>query len=157
MITERNYGTTGPWSKIVVGVLTRVTPHPAANREVVTEVDVGWASFTVVTGGPGIEVGRKVALALPGARVINPQAAMPRLSKLKRRRIRGIVSEGMLCSAKELGIGEDHTAVYLLDATAPIGVPLGQIIDSSYRSEACVEPTPLLWAKGGSDGAGSTR
>ena len=60
-----------PWRRIYVGVLTQVAPHPNADREVVVEVDTGWGKLTVVTGGPHIEVGHKVAVALPGARVVD--------------------------------------------------------------------------------------
>jgi phenylalanyl-tRNA synthetase beta chain len=105
-------------------MLTRVSPHPNADREVAVEVDAGWGRLTVVTGGPHVEVGRKVAVALPGARVIDAEAAAPRLRKLKKGRIRGVMSEGMLCSAKELGISDDHSSIFLLAADAPIGLAL---------------------------------
>jgi tRNA-binding EMAP/Myf-like protein len=100
-------------------MLTRVSPHPNADREVAVEVDAGWGRLTVVTGGPHVEVGRKVAVALPGARVIDAEAAAPRLRKLKKGRIRGVMSEGMLCSAKELGISDDHSSIFLLAAHRP--------------------------------------
>ena len=113
-----------PWRRIYVGVLTAVAPHPNADREVVVEVDAGWGRLTVVTGGPWVEIGRKVAVALPGARVIDAHAPVPRVRKLKKGRIRGVMSEGMLCSAKELGLSEDHHSIYVLAPEAPIGVPL---------------------------------
>ena len=62
------------WRRIYVGVLTRIAPHPHADREVVVEGDAGWVRLTVVTGGPAVEVGRKVAVALPGGRAPDPQA-----------------------------------------------------------------------------------
>ena len=114
------------WGRIYVGVLTRVEPHPHADHEVVVEVDAGWGTLTVVTGGPHVAVGRKVAVALPGARVQDPDSALPRLRKLKKGRIRGVMSEGMLCSGKELGLSDDHSAIYLLDAAAPVGLPLAR-------------------------------
>jgi hypothetical protein len=58
---------TARWGRIYVGVLTRVEAHPYADREVVVEVDTGWGRLIVVTGGPHVAVGRKVAVALPGA------------------------------------------------------------------------------------------
>jgi phenylalanyl-tRNA synthetase beta chain len=69
-------------------------------------------------------VGHKVAIALPGARVVDAHVAIPRLRKLKKGRIRGVMSEGMLCSAKELGLSEDHHSIYVLAPEAPVGVPL---------------------------------
>jgi phenylalanyl-tRNA synthetase beta chain len=113
-----------PWRRIYVGILTQVAPHPHADREVVIDVDVEWGRLTIVTGGPHVEVGRKVAVALPGARVIDPGSAVPRTRKLKKGRIRGILSEGMLCSAKELGLSDDHSSIYLLPPDAPVGAPL---------------------------------
>ena len=120
--------TPGPWQKVYVGLLTRVEPHPNADREVVVEVDTGWARLTVVTGGPHVAVGCKVAVALPGARVFDAFAETPRTTKLKQRRIRGVLSEGMLCSAKELGLGDDHGAIHVLAPDAPVGVPLAEAL-----------------------------
>lgn len=115
---------TGPWRRIYVGVLTAVAPHPNADREVVVEVDAGWGQLTVVTGGPHIQIGHKVAVALPGARVLDAASVAPRVRKLKKGRIRGVLSEGMLCSAKELGLSEDHSSIYVLAPDAPVGAPL---------------------------------
>jgi phenylalanyl-tRNA synthetase beta chain len=119
-----------PWHKIYVGMLTRVAPHPAADREVVVEVDTGWARLTVVTGGPGVAVGRKVAVALPGARVVDAFAGALRTTTLKQRRIRGVLSEAMLCSARELGLGDDHAAIHLLAPESPLGAPLASVLAS---------------------------
>jgi phenylalanyl-tRNA synthetase beta chain len=119
------------WRKIYVGVLTQVAPHPNADREVVVEVDAGWGRLTIVTGGPHVEVGRKVAVALPGARVHDVDSAVPRTRKLKKGRIRGVMSEGMLCSAKELGLSDDHSSIYVLAPEAPIGAPLAAWLGGS--------------------------
>lgn len=112
------------WRRIYVGVLTAVAPHPNADHEVVVEVDAGWGRLTVVTGGPHVEVGHKVAVALPGARVLDAASMAPRVRKLKKGRIRGVLSEGMLCSAKELGLSQDHSSIYILAPEAPVGFPL---------------------------------
>ena len=124
------------WHKVYVGVLTRVAPHPAADREVVVEVDAGWARLTVVTGGPYVKVGRKVAVALPGARVLDAGDDVPRVRKLKKRRIRGVLSEGMLCSARELGLSADHSAIIVLDPAAPIGRPIGEVLPAGSIATA---------------------
>ncbi len=120
------------WHRIYVGVLTQVSPHPHADHEVVVEVDAGWGRLTIVTGGPRIAVGAKVAVALPGARVYDPAAALPRLRKLKKGRIRGVMSEGMLCSAKELGLSDDHSAIHVLAPEAPLGAPLASWLVTDY-------------------------
>jgi phenylalanyl-tRNA synthetase beta chain len=116
--------TVGLWRRIYVGMLIEVAPHPNADHEVVVEVDTGWGRLTIVIGGPHVDIGRKVAVALPGARVQDAGSAAPRLRKLKKGRIRGVLSEGMLCSGKELGISDDHSCIYVLDPEAPIGAPL---------------------------------
>jgi phenylalanyl-tRNA synthetase beta chain len=119
---------TGPWPRIYVGLLTQRTPHPNADREVVIEVDVDWTRLTVVTGGPHVEVGHKVAVALPGARVVDAGSTVPRTRKLKKGRIRGILSEGMLCSAKELGLSDDHSRIFVMDASARVGQPIAEVL-----------------------------
>jgi phenylalanyl-tRNA synthetase beta chain len=121
---DESQDVTNPWRRIYVGLLTQLAPHPNADREVVVEVDVDWGRLTVVTGGPHVEVGRKVAIALPGARVVDARSSVPRTRKLKKGRIRGILSQGMLCSAKELGLSDDHSSIYLLPGDAPVGAPL---------------------------------
>ena len=113
-----------PWQLIYVGVLTQVAVHPHADREVVVEVDAGWRRLTTVTGGPDVAVGHKVVVALPGARVLDPTSVVPRMRKLKKGRMRGILSEGMLCSAKELGFSDGDSAIYVLDPAAPVDVLL---------------------------------
>jgi phenylalanyl-tRNA synthetase beta chain len=126
-----------PWQRIYVGVLTQVLPHPNADREVVVEVDAGWGRLTIVTGGPHIAVGHKVAVALPGARVLDAGSLAPRVRKLKKGRIRGVMSEGMLCSAKELGLSEDHSSIYVLAPEAPVGAPLATwLSDGEVRAAA---------------------
>jgi len=92
-----------PWRRIYVGVLTQVTPHPNADREVVVEVDAGWGRLSVVTGGSYVEIAGKVAVALPGERVFGAANETPRLRKLKKGRICGVLSEGMLCSVRSSG------------------------------------------------------
>jgi phenylalanyl-tRNA synthetase beta chain len=121
---DESQDATNLWRRIYVGLLTQLAPHPNADREVVVEVDVDWGRLTVVTGGPHVEVGRKVAIALPGARVVDASSSVPRTRKLKKGRIRGILSQGMLCSAKELGLSDDHSSIYLLPGDAPVGAPL---------------------------------
>jgi phenylalanyl-tRNA synthetase beta chain len=131
-LSGEHEGTGSPWRKIYVGVLTRVAPHPNADREVVVEVDAGWGQLTIVTGGPHVEVGRKVAVALPGARVRDADSEAPRTRKLKKGRIRGVMSEGMLCSAKELGLSDDHSSIYVLDSAAPVGAPLANWLSGNH-------------------------
>jgi tRNA-binding EMAP/Myf-like protein len=59
-----------------------------------------------------------------GEVVVQVDADVPRTTKLKKRRIRGVLSEGMLCSAKELGLSDDHGTIHVLPADAPVGALL---------------------------------
>ena len=112
------------WDKIYVGVVEKVEPHPNADRLVLATVDAGAHRLTVVTGAPNIAVGQKVALALAGATLYDGHSAEPRLITLKPATIRGVRSEGMVCSEKELGLSEEHEGILVLDPDAPVGIPL---------------------------------
>ncbi len=112
------------WSHVFVGDVVSVTQHPDADRLVLADVHAGEHQLTVVTGAPNIEQGQKVALALAGARLFDAHAATPQLKTLKPGAIRGVRSEGMVCSEKELGLSEEHEGILVLEADAPAGSPL---------------------------------
>ncbi len=114
--------------KIFVGQVLAVRPHPEADRLVLVTVDYGHGQpMEVVTGAPNLhvgDVGQKVVFATLGARLIDGHAETLRYITLKRSKIRGINSEGMVCSEKELGLSEDHTGIVILPDDAPVGRPL---------------------------------
>ncbi|MBI2941560.1 MAG: phenylalanine--tRNA ligase subunit beta [Chloroflexi bacterium] len=112
------------WQNVYVGQIVELTRHPNADRLLLATVDYGGQTLTVVTGAPNLRVGQKVPLALAGARLRDASAETPREVVLKPTKIRGIVSEGMVCSARELGLGEDHEGILILDPEARPGVPL---------------------------------
>ncbi len=116
------------WDKVFVGLVEKVERHPDADRLVLATVDAGENKLTVVTGAPNIAQGQKVALAVAGARLIDAHAegdGRP-LKTLKPGTIRGVRSEGMVCSEKELGISDEHEGIMILDPEAPVGLPLQQ-------------------------------
>lgn len=119
------------WDKVYVGLVTNVEPHPDADRLVLVDVDAGDHSLRVVTGAPNIAKGQKVALANAGARLVDAHADEPKLKTLKPGMIRGIKSEGMVCSEKELGMSEEHEGILVLADDAPIGMPLAQYLGDS--------------------------
>ena len=103
---------------IVVGEVLSVEPHPNADNLSVTKVATGNSKRrTIVCGAPNVEAGQKVAVAVPGK-------ALPSGLKIERRDIRGITSDGMLCSPRELGVGEDHTGIWILPSDAKVGARL---------------------------------
>ena len=97
-------------AKVVVGRVTAVEAHPDADRLRVCTVDVGAeASATIVCGAPNVAEGQFVPVALPGAR-------MPGGMKIKAGKLRGVRSEGMICSEKELALGEGQEGILVLSA-----------------------------------------
>ena len=119
------------WNNVYVGEVLTVEPHPDADRLVLADVDAGAHRLRVVTGAPNIAPGQKVALALAGARLIDAYSAEPKLKTLKPGVIRGIKSEGMVCSEKELGLSDEHEGILVLDPEAPKGVPLSEWLGDS--------------------------
>jgi phenylalanyl-tRNA synthetase beta chain len=109
-------------SELRVGLVARCERHPDADKLSVCQVDVGdGAQRTIVCGAPNVAAGQKVAVALPGAR-------LPDGTKIKKAKLRGVVSEGMICSSRELGLGEEHAGILVLDAQARVGAPLSEVL-----------------------------
>lgn len=111
--------------KIIVSKILEISPHPNADKLRLVKVDSGKGVLDVVCGAPNIEVGQIVPLATVGA-VLGDFT-------IKEAVIRGEKSVGMLCSEKELGLGEDHSGIKILNAEYKIGEPL-----SKYKSSDAV-------------------
>jgi len=114
------------WEGIVVGQITAVNPHPNADRLTLVTIDIGSSEETVICGAPNVAAGTKVAFAPVGSRLINPHTG--EYETLKSAKIRGVVSSGMACSEKELGISEDHTGILILSDEAETGRPLADYL-----------------------------
>ncbi len=114
--------TGGRWEQVQVGLVTKVEPHPNADRLRLATVDVGPLRKTVVCGAPNIAEGQKIAFAHVGATLINGHTG--EAMQLTAATIRGVVSEGMVCSEKELGLSEEHEGILVLPDDAPLGMPL---------------------------------
>ena len=112
--------------KIVVGHVLEVNPHPNADRLMLPTVDIGGEMATVVCGAPNVAAGQKIAFAKEGARMFSPRSG--KVETLRRARIRGVESAGMVCSSLELGLGEDHDGILVLDDDAPVGTPLTEYL-----------------------------
>jgi phenylalanyl-tRNA synthetase beta chain len=127
-------GLTWERDKFVTAAILEVLPHPNADRLVLCKLDDGGTEpLTILTGAPNLydykgkgplAVPLKVAYAREGARLYDGHQAGLVLTTLKRAVIRGVESFSMVCSEKELGISEEHEGVILLDADAPVGMPL---------------------------------
>ncbi len=110
------------WEGIIVGRITAVNPHPNADRLTLVTIDLGGSEETVVCGAPNVAVGAMIAYAPVGARLINPQTG--KQETLKPAKIRGVVSRGMACSERELGISDEHTGILILPEEFEVGRPL---------------------------------
>ena len=103
---------------VVVAEVVEVGKHPDADRLSVCKVSTGAAKLVdVVCGAPNVVQGMKSPLATPGI-------TLPNGVKLGKSRIRGVVSNGMLCSAVELGLGTESDGIISLPSDAPVGTPL---------------------------------
>ena len=122
----------GGWENCYVGHVLRVEPHPNADRLRMCTVNIGQEELRVVCGAPNVAAGQRVAFATVGARLFNAHSG--RHEALKASRIRGELSEGMICSELELGLGQDHTGIIVLPDDAPLGQPL-----SSYLGDQVLE------------------
>lgn len=112
------------WDLVFVGEVLSVTKHPDADRLTLADVVAGEHRLTVVTGAPNIAQGQRVALALVGARLIDGHSDSGERRTLKPVKMRGILSEGMVCSEKELGLSDEHEGILELPSDAPVGIPL---------------------------------
>ncbi|MSQ14183.1 MAG: phenylalanine--tRNA ligase subunit beta [Dehalococcoidia bacterium] len=117
----------GGWANCFVGHVEAVRPHPNADRLKLCTVALGGGQKQqVVCGAPNVAEGQKIAFAKVGARLIDGHTGKP--SVLKPARIRGVTSEGMICSEKELGLGESHDGILVLPENSPVGVPLAEVL-----------------------------
>ena len=109
-----------PFSKVVVGAIVSAEQHPNADRLRVCQVDAGQgALLNIVCGAPNARVGIKVPCALVGAELPPGEDGKP--FQIKLGKLRGVESQGMLCSARELKLSEDHGGLLELPADAPVG------------------------------------
>lgn len=109
-----------PFSKVVIGHVLELAKHPNADRLNVCQVDVGTGTtLTIVCGAPNVRADMKVVCALAGA--ILPPGDDGKPFEIKVGLLRGVESQGMLCSARELKLSEDHAGLIELPADAPIG------------------------------------
>jgi phenylalanyl-tRNA synthetase beta chain len=109
------------WPGLIVGKIIAVEKHPNADRLQLATVDTGaGAPAHIVCGATNIAAGQTVPVALPGSTVGD--------MTIERRRVRGVVSEGMLCSPRELGVSDDHAGILILDDGPTPGTPLAEAL-----------------------------
>src|SRR5438045_3539549 len=120
--------------KVIVSQVTASSRHPNADRLTVCEVNDGSGTKRqIVCGATNYKVGDKVPLALPGAK-------LPNGTEIRKSKLRGVESEGMLCSAIELGLGTDAAGLLILSPEAKVGAPISDLFPSDTIID--VEITP---------------
>ena len=111
------------WTNVVIGKVLRIEAHPNADSIRITHVDIGdGEEHQIICGAWNFEEGAVVPVAVPGA-------VLPGNFKIDTIRLRGVESNGMICSERELGLGEMHEGIMVLDPEAPIGQPFESILD----------------------------
>lgn len=105
---------------IITAQIRRLEKVPGSDHLSYTRIDTGCEELGVICGAPNIQQGDKVPLALVGARVGDMTIA--------EKRTLGYLSQGMLCSPRELGLGNDHSGIYILDSDVPLGRPLVELL-----------------------------
>ncbi len=113
----------GGMKGVVIGRVLTCERHPDADRLSVTTVDAGGTEpLHIVCGAPNVAAGQVVAVALPGTMVFHGNEQF----EIRKSKIRGQLSEGMICAEDELGIGTDHEGIVVLDPKARIGMPAAE-------------------------------
>jgi phenylalanyl-tRNA synthetase beta chain len=144
-VKQEEQGPVWARDKVLVGELVSVDKHPDADKLTVPTVAYGGGqAITLVTGAPNIKAGdrgQKVVLALAGAVLFDGHAKVKALKELKPGKIRGVASNGMVCSLLELGVNEEHEGIVILDADAPVGTPLADYMGDIVLE---LEVTPNL-------------
>src|SRR6267142_6871277 len=129
---------------VLIARVLEVRQHPNADRLSLCQVDAGSGVLEVVCGAPNVQAGKTYPFAPVGA-------TLPGGLKLERRKIRGVESNGMLCSAKELGLGADHAGILELDTDAPPGTPFLEAVpigDEQILIDVSANRPDLLCHKG---------
>lgn len=134
-------------SDVTVGYVKQRDPHPGADKLGVCTVDVGGPEeLQIVCGAPNVAGGQKVAVATLGTR-------LPGDLKIKKAKIRGVESRGMICSVRELGLGDEHDGIWVLPDDAQVGAPVAEqlglddwVIEIDNKS---ITHRPDLWGHRG--------
>ncbi len=128
----------GDWEHVVVGRVAAVEQHPNADRLRLATVDFGADEpLQVVCGAPNLAQGQTIAFAQVGAQLIDPSSR--ELRKLRKGKIRGVTSLGMVCSERELGLSDEHEGILELSTDVALGTPLADVLGDVVLD---IKPTP---------------
>lgn len=119
-----------PDGVVIADILER-QPHPNAEKLSVCRVSIGRETLQIVCGAPNCDAGKRVPLATVGTVMVSPEGQF----KIKKSKLRGVESCGMMCSGAELGLNDDDAGLLELSTDLPAGTPLGRL----YPGDACIE------------------
>lgn len=126
---EEQYSVAPPFSQVVVGEILSAEQHPDADRLRVCKVNAGTGNaLQIVCGAPNARVGIKIPCALVGA-LLPPAEEGGKPFQIKVGKLRGVESQGMLCSGRELGLGDDHEGILELPEDAPVGANIRDYLE----------------------------
>ncbi len=123
--------------KIVVGQIVKIERHPDADKLIICQVDIGLETIQIVTGAPNVKEGDKVPVVLDGGKVAGGHDGGPLPEdgiKIKKGKLRGIESNGMMCSIEELGSSRDmyplapESGIYILPEDTPVGADAVEVL-----------------------------
>lgn len=137
---EKTESVKGGLQGMVIGEVKTKEKHPDADKLSLTTVDIGSGELlNIVCGAPNVAAGQKVVVATVGAKLY-PVKGEP--FEIKKSKIRGAVSEGMLCAEDEIGMGESHAGIMVLSPDAKIGTPAKEYfkIEEDYTLEIGLTP-----------------
>ncbi|HYW95753.1 MAG TPA: phenylalanine--tRNA ligase subunit beta [Bacteroidales bacterium] len=139
---EKTESVRGGLQGVVIGEVKTCEKHPNADKLSVTTVDIGQGGLLpIVCGAPNVRAGQKVAVAQVGTTLFMGDDSLT----LKKVKIRGEVSEGMICAEDELGLGENHEGIMVLDPEAEVGSPASDYfnITTDYIFEIGLTPNRI--------------
>lgn len=122
---DRVHEVSAKWKNVITVKITALEKHPNADTLRLATVDTGSKTLRVVCGAPNIAVGQIVPLVQEGGEVMGPER---KPFTVKKANIRGVESNGMLCSKRELGLSEEHSGIFVLPKDTKIGVTLESIL-----------------------------
>jgi phenylalanyl-tRNA synthetase beta chain len=130
----------GGLAGLVVGRVLECAKHPDADRLSLTKVDIGNGQpLEIVCGAPNVAAGQKVVVATIGA-TLYPESGEP--FTIKKGKIRGATSEGMICAEDEIGLGKSHEGIMVLSSDAPVGIPAADYFNIERDSVFEIGLTP---------------
>ncbi|MEI8218815.1 MAG: phenylalanine--tRNA ligase subunit beta, partial [Elusimicrobiota bacterium] len=113
----------GNWTNVITAKVLTKDKHPQADKLSLCTVDTGSTTYSIVCGAANVEAGQIIALAVIGAQ-------LPGDFVIKKAKIRGIESQGMICSEVELGLSAQSAGIMVLPENTPLGKPLESVLDS---------------------------